>query len=145
MTIVDLTGMVIAELLANTGITAIVGQKVRPEFASNEGPPAVIIRQLGISYTPMGQTRRTRIQAPIFAALCYGNPTGAQHGRVQAAQLANAVVEAVELRGPRRDVSGRLVYLSLVESGGDVEVDPSTKWPFATVTFTYVGSQRAVA
>jgi hypothetical protein len=65
--------------------------------------------------------------------------------RVQASQLANAVVEAVELRGPRKDASGRLVYLSLVEGGGDVELDPSTKWPFATVTFTFIGAQQAVA
>jgi hypothetical protein len=68
VTIVDLTGKAITELLANAAVTAIVGQKVRAEFASNEGPPAVIVRQLGISYSPMGQTRRARIQAPIFAA-----------------------------------------------------------------------------
>jgi hypothetical protein len=139
VTIVDLTGKAITELLANAAVTAIVGQKVRPEFASDEAPPAVIVRQLVINYSPMGNTRRTRIQAPLFAALCYGVT------KPQASQLANAVVEAVELRGPRRDASGRLVYLSLVEGGGDVELDPSTKWPFATVTFTFIGSQRAVA
>lgn len=139
MTVVDLTGTAIRELLANTAITAIVGQRVRAELASNEGPPAVVIRALGIDYSPMGQTRRARLQAPMFAALCYGVT------RVQASQLANAVVEAMELRGPRRDASGRLVYLSLVEGGGDVELDPDTRWPQSTITFRLIGSQRAVA
>jgi hypothetical protein len=137
--IVDLWGVVSNELKANAGVVAIVGDRVRSEWGKNDVAPLVIIVQLGIGYSPMGQTRRTRIQAPIFAALCYGVT------RVQASQLANAVVEAVELRGPRKDATGRLVYLSLVEGGGDVELDPSTKWPFATVTFTLIGSQRAVA
>lgn len=137
--IVDLTGKAITELLATAGVTAIVGAKVRPEFASNEAPPAVIVEPLGIDYSPMGQTRRARLQAPTFAAKCFGVT------RVQASQLANAVVEAVELRGPRKDASGRLVHLSIVTSGGDVVLDPVTKWPFATVVFTYIGAQQAVA
>jgi hypothetical protein len=139
VTIVDLTGKAITELLANAAVTAIVGQKVRPEFASDESPPAVIIESLGIDYSPFGQTRRTRLQAPTFVARCYGVT------RVQAAQLANAVVEAVELRGPRRDASNRLVFTSLVDSGGDVTIDPDTTWPYATVIFRLIGAQRAVA
>lgn len=137
--IVDFTGKVITELLANAGVTAIVGQKVRGELASNDAPPAVVVRALAIDYSPMGQTRRARLQAPTFAALCYGAT------RVQASQLANAVVEAMELRGPRKDASGRLVHISLVEGGGDVELDPDTRWPFATVTFRLIGAQQAVA
>ena len=137
--IVDLTGKAITELLANAAVTAIVGQKVRGEFASNEGPPAVIVSQLGISYSPFGQTRRARLQAPLFAAKCYGVT------RVQASQLANAVAEAMELRGPRKDASGRLVHISLVDSGGDIELDPTTKWPFGTVIFRLIGAQQAVA
>lgn len=135
----DLTGMAITELLADAGVAAIVGQKVRGEFAANEGPPAVIVEALGINYDPGGGSRRLRLQQPMFAAQCYGVT------RVQTAQLANAVVEAVELRGPRKDASGRLVWLSLVEGGGDVVLDPFTKWPVATVTFTYLGAQRAAA
>lgn len=137
--IVDLTGKAITELLAATGVTGIVGQKVRGEFATGESPPAVIVEALAIDYSPMGQTRRARLQAPTFAAKCYGVT------RVQSSQLANAVVEAIELRGPRQDASGRLVFISLVASGGDVLLDPVTKWPFATVIFSLVGAQRAVA
>lgn len=137
--IVDLTGVAITELLAATAVTSIVGQKVRSEFANNEGPPAVIVRQLPISYSPMGQTRRARLQEPMFEAKTYGNT------RIQAAQLANAVVEAFELRGPRRDASGRLVHISLVDGGGDVVLDPDTKWPFGTVIFRLIGAQQAVA
>jgi hypothetical protein len=137
VTIVDLTGKAITELLANAAVTAIVGQKVRAEFASNEGPPAVIVRQLGINYNPGGGTRRLGLQQPMFAALAYGVT------RVQASQLANAVVDAMNMRGPRKDASGRLVWQSLVEGGGDVELDPTTGWPFATVTFTYLGAQQA--
>jgi hypothetical protein len=139
MTFVDLTGKAITELLTNAAVTAIVGQKVRSEFASNESPPAVIVEALGIDYSPFGQTRRARLQAPMFAAKCYGAT------RVQASQLANAVAEAMEIRGPRKDASNRQVFISLVESGGDVILDPITKWPFATVTFRLIGAQQAVA
>lgn len=135
----DLTGLVMTELLANAAVAAIVGAKVRSEFGLNEGPPAVIVEQLGINYNPGGGTRRLRLQASLFAAKTYGVT------RVQAAQLANAVVEAVELRGPRKDASGRLVWLSLVESGGDVILDPVTRWPHATITFTYLGAQQTAA
>ena len=137
--IVDLTGKVITELLANAAVTAIVGQKVRGEFASNEGPPAVIVSQLGISYQVGSGTRRLGLQVPLFAAKCYGAT------RPQASQLANAVVEAINVRGPRRDAAGRQVHMSLVESGGDVVLDPDIRWPFATVTFRFVGGQQAVA
>jgi hypothetical protein len=136
---IDLTGKAITELLSFTSITGIVGQRVRGEFASDEEPPAVIVEQLGIDYSPFGQTRRARLQAPTFAANCFGTT------RVQAAQLGNAVAEAMELRGPRKDATGRLVYLSVVDSGGNVILDPVTRWPFATVIFTLTGAQVAVA
>lgn len=139
MTIVDLTGKAITEILVYPAVTAIVGSKVRGEWATNESPPAVLVRSLGVSYTPGRGTRRLGLQLPLFAALCFGN------SRPQAMQVANAVVEAVNMRGPRKDGSGRLVFLSMVESGGDVELDPTTNWPFATVTFTFVGAQAAVA
>jgi hypothetical protein len=138
MTVVDLTGMAITELATNAGIMAIAGTKVHPEWAAGEEPPAVIVEQLAIDYSPFGQTRRARLQAPLFAAKTYGAT------RVQAAQLANAVVEAMELRRPRM-AGGKLVYLSLVDSGGDVVLDPDTKWPYGTVIFRLIGSQRAVA
>jgi hypothetical protein len=138
MTILDLTGMAIVEIRDFPAVTAIVGQKTRPEFAEGEGPPAVIIHQLGIDYHPL-PAFRAKLQRPMFAALCYGVT------RVQAAQVANAVVEAIESRDTRKDASNRLVFASLVESGGEIELDPVTKWPFATVTFTYLGAQQAIA
>ena len=143
--IVDLTGVAIRELLANAGVTAIAGQKVRPEWASNESPPGVIVEGLTTTYNLGPGTRSLGIQVPLFVAKCYGAPTGAQGGRVQASQLANAVVEAMNMRGPRRDTSGRLVYASVVESGGDRGVDPDTKWPHVDVVFRIVGAQQAVA
>jgi len=139
MTIVDLTGMALVEIRDFPAVTAIVGQKTRFEFAKDEGPPAVIIESLAIDYSPMARARRARLQSPMFVAKCYGA------NRVQASQLRNAVVEAVELRGIRKDASGRLVFISLVESGAEVELDPVTKWPLADVTFTYLGAQGAVA
>jgi hypothetical protein len=137
--IVDLTGKAITELLSFASITGIVGQKVRGEYADGESPPAVIVTTLGIDYSPLGNTRRMRIQAPTFAAKCYGT------SRVQASQLGNAVAEAMELRRPRKDASNRLVFISLVDSGGNVELDPVTKWPYATVIFRLIGAQQAVA
>jgi len=135
--IVDLWGMVSNELKANAGIIAIVGDRIRSEWAQNDAAPIVILTQLAITYNRGPGTRRLGIQVPMFAANCYGVT------RPQASQLANAVVEAVNMRGPRID-AGRLVYLSLVEGGGDTEIDPSLKLPFATVTFSYIGSQVAV-
>lgn len=137
--IVDLTGVAIRELLANTGVTTIAGQKVRPEFGSNEGPPAVIVEGLTIGYSRGPGTRRLGLQVPMFVAKCYGVT------RPQASQLANAVVEAMNMRGPRKDSSNRLVYASLVESGGDPELDPDTKWPHSDVVFTLIGAQQAAA
>lgn len=139
MTIQDLTGMVITEIRDNAAVTAIVGQKTRPEWGANEGPPGVIIEGLGIDYDPGGGTRRLRLQAPTFIAKCYGT------NRPQARQVANAVVEAVNLRSARKDSSGRLIYLSLVDSGGDMDVDPVTKWPHADVVFSVLGAQLAAA
>jgi hypothetical protein len=139
MTILDLTGMAIVEIRDFPAVTAIVGQKTRPEFAQGEGPPAVIIEDLGIDFNPTPRVRRARLQAPIFVAKCYGLT------RQQAVQVRNAVVEAVEMRGPRRGSGNRLVLLSLVEGGGGVELDPVTKWPHADVTFSYLGAQQAVS
>lgn len=137
MTIVDLTGMAIVEIRDFPAVSAIVGQKTRPEFGANEGPPAVIIESLGIDFNPTPRVRRARLQAPMFIAKCYGT------SRQQAVQVRNAVVEAVELRGIRTS-GGRLVFVSLVEGGGGVELDPVTKWPHADLTFSYLGAQQAV-
>lgn len=136
--IVDLTGMVITEIRDFPAVTALVGQQTRPEFAEGEGPPAVIIESLAINFNPTPRVRRARLQAPMFVAKCYGMT------RPQAVQVRNAVVEAVELRGPRIGTGGRFVIRSDVEAGDGVELDPVTKWPHADVTFTYLGAQQAV-
>lgn len=139
MTVVDLTGLVITEIRDHPAVSAIVGQKTRPEFGDGEGPPAVIIEGLATDYNPGGGTRRLGLQAPTFIAKCYGAT------RPQAAQVANAVVEAVNLRGPRKDAGGRLIWLSLVESGGNPDVDPVTKWAHVDVVFSVLGAQQAAA
>lgn len=138
--IVDLTGMAINELNASALVTAITGALgVHSEFPSNGVPPKVIVRQLDVAYQVGRGTRRLGLQSPLFTALCYAAK------RPGAAQLANAVVATLNMRGPRIDAAGRLVYVSLVESGGDVDVDPLRGWPFATVVFRYQGAQQAVA
>jgi hypothetical protein len=136
---VDLTGKAVTEIRDFAAVAAITPRVRGGELADNDAPPAVIVRPLAIDYSPFGQTRRARLQAPLFAALCYGVT------RVQAAQLAGAVVDAVNLRGPRKDAQNRLIYLSLVEGDGEVVLDPDTRWPFATVTFTFIGAAGAVA
>jgi hypothetical protein len=138
MTIQDLTGPTITEVATFPAVSAIASSRVGGEIGQGWLPPMVIIELLGIDYSPLGRTRRTRLQAPIYAAKCYGST------RIQAAQLGNAVAEAMELRGPRIKASGKVVYLSLVTGAGDVILDPLTHWPFATVTFTVIGHQFAV-
>lgn len=137
MSIADLTGMGIQELAADAGVSGIAGPRVSSEVAKGWQPPLVVVVALGIDYNPGGGARRLGLQAPTLAARCYGAD------RKQASQLGNAVAAAINMRGARRDGAGRLVHLSLVESGGDVILDPVTKWPYATVIFTLVGAQRA--
>lgn len=137
--VVDLTGVAVTEVRDFPLVAAITPRVRGGELDGDDVPPAILIVSLGIDYSPLGRTRRAKLQAPLFAAQCYGQT------RPQAAQLANAVVAAVELRGPRVDAQGRLVHMSLVEGGGDVVLDPDTRWPFATVTFTFIGAQQAVA
>ena len=138
MTIVDLTGMAITEIRDFPAVSAIVGEKTRPEWGKAEGPPGVIIEGLAIDFNPVPRVRRARLQAPMYVAKCYGQT------KVQAVQVRNAVVEAVELRGPRVDAAGRLVFISLVEGGGEVELEPNTNWPVCTVTFSLLGAQQAI-
>lgn len=137
--IVDLTGKAITEIRDYPAVAAITARVRSGELDDDDVAPAVVIVSLGIDYSPFGRTRRAKLQAPVFAANCYGLT------RPQASQLANAVVEAINLRGPRNDASGRLVFMSLVESSGNVILDPVTTWPFATVIFTLYGVQAAVA
>lgn len=137
---VDLTGVAVTNIRDWPSVAAITPRVRGGELAPNDAPPAVVVALLTISYTPFGPgNRRAGLQAPLFAANCFGLT------RQQAAQLANAVVDAVNLRGPRKDAQGRYVALSLVESGGDIALDPVTSWPFATVTFTFIGAAQAVA
>jgi hypothetical protein len=135
----DLTGPTITEVATFPAVIAIASTKVAGEIGQGWTPPMVIIEVLAIDYSPFGRTRRARLQAPIFAAKCYGGT------RIQASQLGNAVAEAMELRGPRIKSTGKVFYLSLVTSGGDVVLDPLTKWPYSTVIFTVIGHQFAVA
>ncbi len=136
---VDLTGMAVMEVRSYPSVAAITPRVRGAELAPGDAPPAVVIRKLGISYAPFGRgSRRLGLQEPMYAALCFAATYP------QAAQLAGAVVDAINLRGPRNDAQGRLVHLSLVESGGDPTLDPDTKWVTETVTFTFVGAAEAV-
>ena len=136
--IVDLTGVAIREILAFPAVNTIVAQKVRGEWAQGESPPGVIVEGLTTTYNLGPGTRRLGLQVTLYVARCYGAT------KPQASQLANAVVEAMNVRGPRTDASGRLVLASLVETGGDPETDPVTGWPHSDVVFRLVGAQQAV-
>lgn len=136
---VDLTGVAVMEIRAYPPVAAITPRVRGAELAPGDAPPAVVVRKLGISYAPFGRgSRRLGLQEPMFAALCFGATYP------QAAQLAGAVVDAINLRGPRSDSAGRAVLLSLVEGGGNPTLDPDTKWVTETVTFTFVGAAQAV-
>jgi hypothetical protein len=139
VTIVDLTGVAIREIVAYPAVAAIAGEKVHPEWAEGEAPPAVIVESLGIDYSPLGRTRTAKLQGHTLVAKCFGG------NRIQASQLGNAVAEAMNLRKARKDAQGRLVFLSVVSSGGNPALDPLTRWPFTSVIFTLVGAQGAVA
>lgn len=136
---VDLLGKAVTEIRDNAAVAAITPRVRGGELFDDDAPPAVVIRGLSNNFSPFGRTRRARLQSPTLVALCYGLD------RQKADELANAVTSAVNLKGPRRDASGRLVHLSLVDSHGPTDLDPATRWPLRTVLFRMIGAQDAIA
>lgn len=136
---VDFTGVAVVNIRDWPSVAAITTRVRGGELAQGDAPPCVIVRKLTPDYDPFGGTRRAGLQRPLFAALCFGTTYQ------QAAQLAGAVVDAVNLRGPRKDAQGRYVALSLVEGGDGPTLDPATGWVTETVTFTFIGAAQAVA
>lgn len=135
---VDMLGMAVVMIRDDAGVAAITPRVRGAERAPNDAAPLVIVRKLGADYAPFG-ARRARLQRQLFAAVCVGSTF------IQAGQLAGAVVDAVNLKGPRRDASGRYLAISLVEGGGDATNDPQTGDATETVTFTFTGGAQAPA
>ena len=135
---IDPLGYIITTVRDFPAVSAIT-PRVRGELAEDEGPPAVVLRRLGVTRSPLGRTGRTGIQGVVIAALCFGVDS------VQAAQLYGAVSDAIHQKRARRDAQGRLIYLSLDQSGGNVSIDPDTHWPFETAVINVIAAAQAVA
>lgn len=87
----------------------------------------------------MGRTGRAGLQGVTVSALCFG--TSYQ----QAAQLYGAVSDAIHMKGPRRDSSGRQIYLSIDESDGGATLDPDTRWLTETGVISVIAAAQPIS
>lgn len=136
---IDPLGPILTTIRDNATVAAITTRIRGFELQSDDAPPAVVLRRLGVTRGPFGQTERAGIQQVTIAALCYGITPQ------QAAALYGAVSDAIHNRGPRKDAQGRLIYLSMEESGGEATLDPDTRWPFETAVIQVIAAAQAIA
>lgn len=132
-------GFLLTTIRDYPAVAAITPRVRGAELASDDGPPAVVLRRLGVTRSPLGQTGRAGIQGVSIAVLCFAATFPA------VAALYGAVSDAVHEKGPRHDASGRLIYLSIEESGGGAVLDPDTRWPTETCVVSVIAAAQPVA
>ena len=137
---IDPLGFLLVTIRDNPAVNAIVAGRVRGgELAEGDAAPAVVLRRLGVTRSPMGRTGRAGLEGVTISALCFGTTY------VQAAQLYGAVSDAIHMKGPRRDASGRQIFLSVDESDGGAALDPDTRWPTETATIFVVAAAQPLS
>lgn len=137
---IDPLGFLLTTIRDAPAVAAITPRVRGAQLADDDAPPAVVLRRLGVTRSPVGpNSDRVGLQGVTIAALCYGVTFQ------QAAQLYGAVSDAVHMKGPRRDAGGRLIFLSIDESGGEATLDPDTRWPFETAVINVIAAAQTVA
>lgn len=138
---IDITGMVIAELRDDDAVAAIVGPRVRGvEPAAGDRPPMVIVTRMSGSRDPgNGDSRRAGLQEVMLGVKCYGTTPQ------QASQLYGACSDALHAKGPRVDASARAIFWSFDDLGSSPGKDPGTNWPWVDFTARIVAAAEAVA
>lgn len=136
---IDPLGPLLTSIRDFPAVAAITSLVRGAALAENDQPPAVVLRRLGVTRDPFGRSPKAGLEGVTIAALCYGSTPQ------QAAQLYGAVSDAVHMRGPRKDASGRLIFLSIDESGGQATLDPDTRWPTETCVINVIAAAQVVA
>lgn len=136
---IDPLGLVLTAIRDDPAVAAITTRVRGGELATDDGPPAVVLRRLGTTRAPMGGgTGRAGLEGVTIAALCFAQTYQG------AAALYGAVSDAIHMKGPRHDGAGRLIYLTVEESGGDPVVDPDTRWLTETCVISVIAAAKAV-
>ena len=137
----DLTGVIIAELKADPAVAGITTRIRGAQPAVGDTPPMVILVRAGRERVlPGGRGgARMKMQDARWYARCYGADPK------QAAQLSGAVSDAIHARGPRTDTQGRLIHWSLDGGGAGADTDPDTKWALEVLVVRAFGVTEAVA
>lgn len=140
----DVLAKLIIELKADSGVAAIVGNRVaglEPVAGWAKGPGEylafVVLVQLDSPVIP-----GVPVQRSVIVARCYG---GGETPVVQASALRWAVHHAIQLRGQRVHANGLGIYQTLETAGGDAERDPDTRQPYYSVVITALATTMAVA
>jgi hypothetical protein len=136
---IDPLGYLLTTIRGDSAVAAITTRIRGAELASDDAPPAVVLRRLGVTRDPFGRSPKAGLQQVTIAALCFGATPA------QAAQLYGAVSDAIHMKGPRKDASNRLIYLSIDESGGEATLDPETRWPTETCVINVIAAAQVVA
>lgn len=138
---VDVTGMVIGELLDDAAVLGIAGSRVRgAEPKQGDHPPMVIVTRMSGSRDPGGREQRhVGLQETFVGVKCYGTTPA------QAAQLYGACSDALHAIGPRVDAIGRAIFASFDDVGSASGRDPGTDWPWVDFTVRVVAAAQEVA
>ena len=131
MTHVEPIGPLVTELRSASAVTALVASRIWGQ-EKRDISPCVVVRQL--DYRPAISAPRSGVRDLQVALMCYGtkDPTG----DILALQVAGAVGEWIDQRGPRRSATGVAFYRSSEQTTGPVLRDPDTDEPFVIVTAT---------
>jgi hypothetical protein len=136
--VIDPLGPTLTSIRDFPAVAAITPRVRGAALKASDKPPAVVLRRLGDTRNPFGNGSRTGLQRVTLVALCYGLTPQ------QATDLRGAVSDAVHMRGPRTDAQGRLIYLSIDESGGGATLDPDTRWPFEEAVIDVIAAAQVV-
>ncbi len=133
--------MILATLKADTGVTAIAAAaNISSEFTS---VPCVQLVDTATSMRPFGPgSGRLGLQRWIGVAKCYAgdSPTGA----ITARNLAGAVIDALDLLGPKYGTSDRYTAQIQASDMDGMERDPDTRYPHYDVVIEAVAATEAV-
>jgi hypothetical protein len=137
--VIDPLGPVLTLIRSSSAVAAITPRVRGADLAEGDAAPAVVVRRLGVTRSPLGRTSRLGLEGVTLVAICFG--TSPQ----QAAQLFGAVSDAVHNKRARIDAQGRLIFLTVNESGGDATLDPDTRWPREDAVINVIAAAQAVA
>jgi hypothetical protein len=140
-TFLDPVGAVLAELRADTDVSALAGGRIRggePAPGDAKGPGEYRAFLVLVTFDDPPHPR-VNVQRAVYGVNCYG--VTHQGSR----ELWGAVVKAMHVVGSRMKANGLGIYISAIESGGESDLDPLTKQPVTRGTLRLWATAQAVA